>query len=387
MFSTFLNNIYDVFSKSSTDDTAIRNDEIDASFQLKQGSEYLQNKSRRIKNNPKSQMNSHPQSKCGNYKYTWNGDVIEGNSGMIGITKTETANNESIKESGRFLDKYNQDVSKYALKHKFLMDKTNVYLSNVNNPYKNKNVKLSDGQMGYVTAKGVFKWFPNQTIYDQTAGKNGCPSGIINLDVSSNNKFNTRNEIIYTDYPLIVGTPMKTGQSCGNEGANIFVSSSTKPENVSKNYSGCYKRSNTGLDFQSDMEDSASIDSCKMRALDNGSVGFALSNKKCYTISNLNGAFSKGLSTKPNTSFVLIQSSPTSTNMSSSSSKIGGLLLDGTIGIGNSSNFSSSSFDKNGYINKALFYSNQNYSGCDPKSGALINASDTIASYGANCVN
>jgi hypothetical protein len=379
MFSTFLNNIYNVFSNTSADynNTIANNNAEVTSFQLKQGNEYLQNKSRRIKTN----------SQCGNYKYNWKGDIIEGNSGMIGDTKTETANTELLKEGEKFIDKYNQDISKYALKQKFLMDKTNIYLSNVKNPYKNKNVKLSDGQMGYVTAKGVFKWFPNQTIYDQTAGKNGCPSGIINLGVSSNNNFNTRNEIIYTDYPLVVGTQMKPGQSCGNEGENVFVSQSTKNENVPKTYAGCYNRSNTGLDFQSDMENNVSIDSCKMRAIDNGSVGFAVSNKKCYTISDLNSAYSRGVATKSNTSYTLVQSLPTGTYSSSNS---GGLLFDGTIGIGNSTNFSSSSNNaakSSEYVSKTLFSSNPIYSGCKPNSGALIDSSDTIASYGTNCTN
>ena len=390
MTSTILNNFYDIFTNNKTplgnsiQNTIDDNSENISSFQLKQGSDYLQNKSRQKIN---------PNTSCkGNYKYNWKGDIIEGNTsmintGMIGVTNTEKMNNESIKESEVFIDKYNQDISKYASKHKFLMNKTINYLSNIQNPYKNKNVKLSDGQIGYVTSKGIFKWYPNQTIYDQTSGKNGCPSGVINVKASSDNKFNTRNEIIYTDYPLIVGTPMRMGQSCGNEGSNVFVNS-TKNDNIYKTYSGCYKKPNMGLDFQSDMGNNVTIESCKMRAIDNGSYGFAVSkgtSSKCYTISDMNSVYSNGISTKPNTSYVLIQSVPIPGTISSS--KVGGLLLDGSIGIGNISNFSnSSSSDKTGYVNKVLFYSNPNYSGCDPNTGGLINSSDTTASYGANCM-
>lgn len=392
MITNFFNNIYNVFSTNAsvvskytnakcTGNCSINNNnENTSSFQLKQGHDYLQNRTQIPFTNISNGK--------GNCKYNWKGDIIEGNTGMIGITKTETANKASINEGERFIDKYNQDISKYASKHKFLMEKTNNYLTNMKNPYKNKNIRLSDGQMGYVTAKGVFKWYPNQTIYEQTAGKNGCPSGIINVDVSSNNKFNKPNEIIYTDYPLKVGTQMRMGQSCGNEGENVFVSQTTKNENVSKTYTGCYKKPNTGLDFQSDMgTNNVTLDSCKMRAIDNGSVGFAVSNgptKKCYTVSDLNGAYSSGISTRSNTSYVLIQSSQADSSVSSNT---GGLLFDGSIGIGNSSNFSDDVVKTSGYVNKSLFSSNPIYSGCKPNSGALINSSDTIASYGSNCTN
>jgi len=400
MFPNFLNSLYNTFSEFSKEESGaaqeegsyvgscknknklIRINETTSSFQLDQGTDYLKNKSsirRKINNNS---------NECHTPSYNWKGDIIEGNSGMMGITKTETANDKSKIESDQFIDKYNQDISDYAFKHKFLMEKTNSYLTRAEtqNPYLNKNVRLSDGQLGYVTSKGVFKWYPTQSIYEQTAGKNGCSSELVNVNASSNNKFNTPNEIIYADYPMKVGTAMRMGQSCGNEGSNVFVSRATEQKNVSEEYTGCYRKTATGLDFQSDMSESVSLEACKTRAIDNGSSGFALStngsSRKCYTISDPAAVYSGGIATKTNTSYKLIESS--------SASNTGGLLLDGTIGIGNSSNFksdpaSSDTAKTAEYVSKSLF-TNPLYSGCT-NSGALINSSDTIASYGSNCTN
>jgi hypothetical protein len=398
MFSTFLDNLYNTFSDHHADAASdanvdthklVRTSETTSSFQLNQGNEYLQNKSRssiRPKINSNNSLESQSRKNC----YNWKGDILEGNSGMIGITKTEIANNESVKETNQFIDKYRQDISDYAFKHKFLMDKTNNYLTRAEtkNPYVGKNVRLNDGQLGYVTAKGVFKWYPSQSVYEQTAGKNGCPSEIINVNTSSNNKFNTPNEIIYADYPLRVGTEMKMGQSCGNEGTNVFVSQATEQKNVAEKYTGCYRKTATGLDFQSDMGDVVSIESCKTRAIDNGSSGFAVStngsSRKCYTVSNPTGVYSGGIATKTNTSYKLIQ---TVASPGTASSTTGGLLLDGTIGIGNSSNFKTDNDTKSAeYVSKSLFASNSLYSGCT-NSGALVNSADTIASYGSNCTN
>ena len=393
MISNFLNNIYSVFSTNTDIMTNVKCNENckiksacddnkkTSSFQLNQGHDYLQNRSQTSSYTNGNNGN-------GNCKYNWKGDIIEGNTGMIGITKTETANNESLKEGERFIDKYNQDVSKYASKHKFLMEKTNNYLTNIKNPYKNKNIRLKDGQMGYVTAKGIFKWYPDQNVYEKTAGKNGCPSGIINVDVSSNNKFNTLNEIIYTDYPLKVGTQMRMGQSCGNEGENVFVSKTPSGDSSKVVYAGCYKRTNTGLDFQSDMKNNnVSFESCKIRAMDNGSSGFALSNvlsPRCYTVSDPNRAYSGGISTRSQLSYVLIETG--FGKKYDGGHNTGGLLFNGSLGVGDRSDFSNSSdiSQISGFTTKTLF-SNPIYSGCNPNTGALINSSETIASYGANC--
>jgi hypothetical protein len=49
----------------------------------------------------------------------------------------------------------------------------------------------------------------------------------------------SQGHIIHSDNPLITGTPMKLGQSCGNEGNNVYVNS-VLPSSVNASYKGCY---------------------------------------------------------------------------------------------------------------------------------------------------
>ena len=109
-----------------------------------------------------------------------------------------------------------------------------------NNPYLNKNVCLSGGACGYVTNQGVFKWYPadNNYTYNNTAGKNGCPSTPYQ-QISGDGDVNAVGSTISSNPPLIVGTPMSAGQSCGNEGVNVFVNSVVK--NPQSSYINCYE--------------------------------------------------------------------------------------------------------------------------------------------------
>jgi len=111
------------------------------------------------------------------------------------------------------------------------------------NKYHNKNVRFSEtGITGYVTNMGDFKWYPNQDILNNTAGKNGCPI-YNNQSLSSINGlgkgYNEPGTIIDANPHLLVGTPMQSGQSCGNEGNNVSVTS-ILPTNTQSKYVGCY---------------------------------------------------------------------------------------------------------------------------------------------------
>jgi len=104
---------------------------------------------------------------------------------------------------------------------------TSGYLDRVNpnNPYLGKNIVFTTGESAYVTKLGVVKLYPRDGwVAWYTMGKNGCPSGAetpINLPWLA--KYNTPGATIPSKPPLVTGTPMTTGQSCGNEGVNVFV--------------------------------------------------------------------------------------------------------------------------------------------------------------------
>jgi hypothetical protein len=92
-----------------------------------------------------------------------------------------------------------------------------------NNPYAGKNVRFSDGAICYVTHQGVVKWYSNPDILDATAGKNGCPpQNWIQLEIDFL-PYITPGTTIPTNPPLISGTQMVQGQSCGKEGSNVYV--------------------------------------------------------------------------------------------------------------------------------------------------------------------
>lgn len=60
----------------------------------------------------------------------------------------------------------------------------------------------------------------------------------ININYSGKD-YDVPGKILDTNPSLIVGTPMQSGQSCGNEGTNVYVNSILS-SNVEPTYSGCY---------------------------------------------------------------------------------------------------------------------------------------------------
>jgi hypothetical protein len=107
------------------------------------------------------------------------------------------------------------------------------------NPYKGKNINLN-GAIGYVTNMGNYKWIPNMDIYNNNSGKNGCPSSYKDVPgVSNAQDYNTKGALLQTRPSLLVGTPMLLGQSCGNEGQNVYVNSMVGNDN-SPEYLKCY---------------------------------------------------------------------------------------------------------------------------------------------------
>jgi hypothetical protein len=146
-----------------------------------------------------------------------------------------------------------------------------------NNVYLNKNITInnSDGQMpvvssgigGYVTGKGIFKNYADQATFDATAGKNGCPAQIMK-DIKLNN-FSSL---------LSNGTDMKSGQSCGNEGTNVYVSNVLTDPKVE--YARCYYNTNpvdnTTTPVTTPLEGLYTFDDCKQYAIDNGKQYFSM---------------------------------------------------------------------------------------------------------------
>ena len=155
------------------------------------------------------------------------------------------------------------------------------------NPYKGQNVRLDDANaIGYVTNLGDFKWYAPDIIAN-TAGKNGCPAMPEGNDwtknpmnvtgtISGSNKYNIPGTTIGTNPTLVAGTPMISGQSCGNEGSNVYASQMVSDS--STNYIGCYRdlvegdtnEANRAMIWNPNEIGYTTADNCKLYAQDHG---------------------------------------------------------------------------------------------------------------------
>ena len=198
---------------------------------------------------------------------------------------------------------YDGLIQQYQSAQSALSTKADVFISATteDNIYAGKNVLLSDGYLGYVTPKGVFKWYNSWDTINATAGKNGCPilrSGVTSDYVTLDAKYDAFGAGISKNPRIIVGDPMVPGQSCGNENTNVYVSGSVAPNAT---YSGCFKDSSTRtMTMQTDGY-VFDYESCKQRAVDTGSQYFAIQDYKtdsklgtCFVSNDYDKAISLG---------------------------------------------------------------------------------------------
>lgn len=107
---------------------------------------------------------------------------------------------------------------------------------NPNNPYLNKVIQFSSGQVCYVTNQGVAKYIPSTEIW-KTLNISKTPQ--IQLNISWQDSYSTSGIQIPTTPPLVSGTPVVSGQSFGNEGSNVFVNQLLSKK-TNPSYMGCY---------------------------------------------------------------------------------------------------------------------------------------------------
>jgi hypothetical protein len=91
------------------------------------------------------------------------------------------------------------------------------------------------GYGGYVTKQGFFKPYSTTGI----GGYNDCPVATTPLTNQNNNNYKYAKS-------LKNGTPMTVGQTCGNEGTNVYTSQIIS--NPSTKYIGCYNNKDADID-------------------------------------------------------------------------------------------------------------------------------------------
>ena len=167
-----------------------------------------------------------------------NGDDLTARTNRIIDNNNYSSQQQTIEN---LRQEYQNTLKEYKDLAATISGNTNAYINRVNpnNPYLNKTVRFSNGSICYVTNQGIVKGYGDGEIYNETAGKNGCPpqSPLINIDLDFS-KYYAEGSIIPTTPPLITGTPMIKGQSCGSEGSNIFVNEIIN--NPKFDYVGCY---------------------------------------------------------------------------------------------------------------------------------------------------
>jgi len=158
----------------------------------------------------------------------------------INAVKENTISYEQQQILSNVMDQYQNTLTQYENLLNEINGTTTGYLNriNSNNPYLGKTVGFTGGQIGYVTAQGVFKYIPSIQIQKSV----NIPTTITPLNLAWNTSYSISGTAIPTNPPLVSGTPVEMGQSFGNEGSNVYVDQ-LLPSNVSPTYIGCYASS------------------------------------------------------------------------------------------------------------------------------------------------
>ena len=123
---------------------------------------------------------------------------------------------------------------------------TSDYINRVSptNPYLNKYIHWTDpaagGSIMYVTNQGVAKPINDKDVLKSILGINGCPTmkSMIGISLPWDSSYLVAGTKIPTKPTLVVGPVMTKGESCGNEGNNVYVDKLLT--NSSATYNGCY---------------------------------------------------------------------------------------------------------------------------------------------------
>jgi hypothetical protein len=209
------------------------------------------------------------------------------------ITNTNT--NTNTEETNANTDELTQMQTNYndlMKKYKSIETKVNVSsLISINrdsskNPYLNKIIRFTTGELCYVTNRGFAKHISS----DEIANSLNIPKEYVDIDLPWNSSYLIEGTMIPTIPPLIVGSPMKMGQSVGYEGSNVYVNS-LLPKDTTPSYVGCYA-SGSNVTFignkpnEEELNGEYTYEQCKNSAIENGYQYFALQ--------NVNSSSSKG---------------------------------------------------------------------------------------------
>ena len=169
-----------------------------------------------------------------------NKDIIKDIKDRNERAKTIASENQIDKDKfNQIQGQYNSLVDKYTKTETTTIGDSLAAINRVSskNPYLNKNIKFTTGQVCYVTNQGVAKLITSQEIWNSL--KNCSGKTYIDVNLPWLSEYNTPGTTISTVPSLISGTNMVLNQACGNEGKNVYVSKLT--DNTNATYMGCYR--------------------------------------------------------------------------------------------------------------------------------------------------
>jgi hypothetical protein len=237
-------------------------------------------------------------------KKTREGFVNNNSNNVINdINSTNTMNEIQVlqKQFDSLMSQYVSLKNGNLTADKNLINRTN----SKSNKFLNNNIQLTDGSKGYVNNSGVVKWYGTDEVFNNTAGKNGCPSNnnMMSVNFAQNAEYQNPGATIPVDPALKVGTYMLNGQGCGNEGKNVYVSkmiNSNKSTNI-----GCYNNKD-GNGMTRSLTTNESV--CKTFAINQGYKYYGLgdydsntNNGACYLGNDKTSATQYGLATNIST--------------------------------------------------------------------------------------
>jgi hypothetical protein len=189
---------------------------------------------------------------------------------------------------------YNKQLQQYNQSIKALLEDSQKFVNasnENNNKFANSYVRdESNGEVGYVTSRGVWKLINSPEQGDSIQGKGSCPANwtnYIKTKANTGQMYSIGNapqgEIVKMNgQELIKGSTMINNQTCSNAGQNVYVTNPVKTTNIQ--FINCSK--NSGI-YQIDLSNTT-IEACRRRAADMGSNVFQLGpdkgngRGKCY---------------------------------------------------------------------------------------------------------
>jgi hypothetical protein len=253
------------------------------------------------------------------------------------VYSSTSVSSDQISANQQLLTNYENALTQYQSEINKVTQLIENYFAQIspNNPYLGKNIRFSDsGAIYYVTQQGVAKYYSEEIWNSLIATPNSfpnCPnsSNLINIDIPWISAYLTFGSTIPTTPQLTVGTPMISGQSCGNEGKNVIVNSLIEDTQI--NFIGNYNDNPTNPLMTPIGSEGSSFEGCEQQAAMDGYTYFALQNVnnnytgQCMGSNDISQATSQGQA---------IQASPTilwSSNTASLGGTSASLTSSGTL--------------------------------------------------------